>query len=259
MQSLRALTIRHLQKNNSGADDDNFSADGVDLGMVTFVGKVVSAQGQYPKLVVKLDDGTSAIECTSWSDDEAAMARKRDELTPGIYARVYGTLKTFAGRISVTAFAIKPVTDHNEVTYHMLQCIMQHLHLTKGAPPQGQAAAAGGRTPQGGAYGGAPPSMTGGAYGSAMPAQQPAYGRPAAPGGTGGAPDLNTDVKTVFNMEPYASAPQGATVQTALEELQRMGRNYTYQQVNTACDYLAQEGVLYSTVNDHTYKTTGSG
>lgn len=138
------------------------------------------------------------------------------------------------------------------MTYHMLQCIMQHLHLTKGAPPQGQAAAAGGRTPQGGAYGGAPPSMTGeglgsceqahaagvvavrvsqarfssvschslhfntfatcegaddmvksfpvystpicasscatpgGAYGSAMPAQQPAYGRPAAPGGTGG-------------------------------------------------------------------------
>ncbi len=48
-----------------------------------------------------------------------------------------------------------------QVTYHMLQCIMQHLHLTKGAPPQGQAAAAGGRTPQGGAYGGAPPSMTG--------------------------------------------------------------------------------------------------
>lgn len=37
----------------------------------------------------------------------------------------------------------------------------------------------------------------------------------------------------MFNMEPYASAPQGATVQTALEELQRMGRNYTYQQVNT--------------------------
>ncbi len=27
---------------------------------------------------------------------------------------MYGTLKTFAGRISATAFAIKPVTDHNE-------------------------------------------------------------------------------------------------------------------------------------------------
>ncbi len=53
------------------------------------------------------------------------------------------------------------------------------------------------------------------------------------PGSPPGAPDLHTDVKTVFNMEPYASAPQGATVQTALEELQRMGRTYTYQQVNT--------------------------
>ncbi len=40
---------------------------------VTFVGKVKSVQESYPKLVVKLDDGTSTIECTSWSDDEAAM------------------------------------------------------------------------------------------------------------------------------------------------------------------------------------------
>lgn len=50
-----------------------------------------------------------------------------------------------------------------QVTYHFLQSIMQHLHLTKGAPPTGQqsgggaAGHLGSRTPMGAAsYGGAP-------------------------------------------------------------------------------------------------------
>lgn len=43
------------------------------------------------------------------------QAQKPVEWQVGKYVRVYGNLKTFEGKRSLTAFAVKPVTDHNEV------------------------------------------------------------------------------------------------------------------------------------------------
>jgi hypothetical protein len=37
------------------------------------------------------------------------------ELRPGTYVRVYGSLKGFAGKIGINAFAVRAVHDFNEV------------------------------------------------------------------------------------------------------------------------------------------------
>jgi hypothetical protein len=43
------------------------------------------------------------------------QAAHRGELGVGRYVRVYGSLKSLDGKLSVTAFAAKQVHDHNEV------------------------------------------------------------------------------------------------------------------------------------------------
>ncbi|KXZ44786.1 hypothetical protein GPECTOR_62g901 [Gonium pectorale] len=236
-------------------DDERFMADGHEISTVTVVGKVTSYQEQATRVLLQLHDGTASIEVCSWVDDVDAQAQKRVDWQVGKYVRVYGNLRTFERRRNITAFAVKPITDHNEVTYHMLKAIMEHLHLTKGAPPMGAAAGAaaggvGAKTPGGG------PAGPYGGYQAAAP--MGGYGGPApAPAGPAGG-DINADLKYVYNQPAALQAPNGLHAEQAAKELRAMGRNYSMAQILAACEYLAAEGVLYSTVTDQTFKSTGS-
>ncbi|KAG2484296.1 hypothetical protein HYH03_016842 [Edaphochlamys debaryana] len=247
-QSLRAFTIRHLLKETASADDDSFRADGHDIGTVTVVGRVTHFQEQATRVSLQVNDGTGSVEVTSWLDGQDTPGQKRLDWQVGRYVRVYGNLKLFDRKPSITGFCVKAITDHNEVTYHFLQAVMQHLHLTKGAPPQGAPAPAPG-------MGMAGPAKTPGGYGA--PAAG-GYGAPfaAAPAARGG--DLHSDLKAVFNLPHALNAPNGLSVEQAIAELQRMGRNVSAAEVMAACEFLAAEGVVYSTCNDTTFKSTGS-
>lgn len=50
----------------------------------------------------------------------------------GVYVRVHGTMRSLNKERSLLAFHVHPVSDFNEVTYHALQAVFQHAHLTKG-------------------------------------------------------------------------------------------------------------------------------
>ena len=45
---------------------------------------------------------------------------------------VVGQLRTFNGKHNITAFAVRAVEDHNEITHHHLDCILTHLQNTRG-------------------------------------------------------------------------------------------------------------------------------
>lgn len=48
------------------------------------------------------------------------------------YVRVFGHLKSFKENSrSLIAFGLSPVTDFNEITYHMLDVVHSHLALSK--------------------------------------------------------------------------------------------------------------------------------
>lgn len=71
-----------------------------------------------------------------WIDVE-----KQDEATnPGFeidsHVRVWGRLKSFSNKRHVGAHVIRPVTDFNEVNYHLLEATYVHLFYTKAAPGQ---------------------------------------------------------------------------------------------------------------------------
>lgn len=48
-----------------------------------------------------------------------------------MYVRVVGNPRVFQGSKSMLAFTVRPVTDHNEISFHMLEVIAAHLYHTK--------------------------------------------------------------------------------------------------------------------------------
>lgn len=68
----------------------------------------------------------------------------KQRLTENAYARVWGRLKAFNNKRHVGAHVIRPVTDLNEVQYHMLEATAVHLHVLRGGPPSERNKAAAG-------------------------------------------------------------------------------------------------------------------
>lgn len=54
------------------------------------------------------------------------------------YCRVYGRLKQYNNKRHVGAHVIRPITDYNEVNYHLLEATAVHLFFIRGPPPTGQ-------------------------------------------------------------------------------------------------------------------------
>ncbi|KAL7938195.1 hypothetical protein V8C35DRAFT_291181 [Trichoderma chlorosporum] len=131
-ESLRPLTIKQIleaEEPYSGAD---FKVDGAPITQITFVGQVRSINPQQTNLTIKVDDGTGQIDVKKWID-----ADKQGDAEPGFeidsHIRVWGRLKSFSNKRHVGAHVIRPVTDFNEVNYHLLEATYVHLFYTHGA------------------------------------------------------------------------------------------------------------------------------
>ncbi|KAL6883991.1 replication protein A, subunit RPA32 [Trichoderma longibrachiatum] len=131
-ESLRPLTIKQIleaEEPYSGAD---FKVDGATITQITFVGQVRSINPQQTNLTIKVDDGTGQIDVKKWIDVD-----KQSDAEPGFeidsHIRVWGRLKSFSNKRHVGAHVIRPVTDFNEVNYHMLEATYVHLFYTRGA------------------------------------------------------------------------------------------------------------------------------
>jgi replication factor A2 len=102
---------------------------------ITFVGQVHGVNMLATKITYKIDDGTGLIEVTQWVDADAdadvirAQLHKQDE-----YLRVTGRIKSFNNSRSVQAHIIRPITDFNEISYHLLEATVIHLYYTRGPP-----------------------------------------------------------------------------------------------------------------------------
>ncbi|KAK8118903.1 uncharacterized protein PG998_003529 [Apiospora kogelbergensis] len=140
--TLRPVTIKQLIDAEQAYPDAPFRVDGLEITEVTFVGMVRAISPQTTNVTFRIDDGTGVIEVKQWLDAD----KQDDENSPknacalDSYVRVWGRVKSFNNKRHVGSHYIKPVTDYNEVQYHLLEATFCHLFFTKGA--QGGAAAA---------------------------------------------------------------------------------------------------------------------
>ncbi|KAK6944567.1 OB-fold nucleic acid binding domain, AA-tRNA synthetase-type [Dillenia turbinata] len=131
-QGLLPLTVKQISEALLSSDDkSNILIDGVDVNNVTLVGMILNKTPRVTDVSFKLDDGTGLVYCTRWVNGEASETREMDAVEDGMYVRVHGHLKSFQGKKQLVAFAVRPITDFNEITTHFLECIYVHLYNTK--------------------------------------------------------------------------------------------------------------------------------
>lgn len=230
--TLRAITIKQLFDGTSQTVDDQYEVDGAKLETVTLVGKVVSLAEQQLQLTLQIDDGTGVVDVKYWiEDNNDAAEQQRSEWRVGTYVRLHGNLRSFDNQRSIVAYHMRPVADFNEITYHNLQCVFQHLHLTKGAAAAATAAAT---TPGGAA---AMPTAVGGGSGI--------FG--------GGMDGVQQEVNNVLKSEHAQASASGVSTE---EIVSRLGGNFTIGQVRNALDFLVNEGHAYTAVDDNHFKST---
>jgi len=202
---------------------------------VTFVGQIRNISTQATNHTYRLDDGTGTVEVKQWLDPEPenndpSGDANKPKLVENGYARVWGRLKAFNNKRHVGAHVIRPVTDYNEVQYHLLEATAVHLYFTKG--PLGAQA-------DGAANGGQ--------------GQQDVYGQSnGANGGGGGKPlpaGLSASARKIH--ECLRTSPQsneGLHMQDIAVRL-----NMDMAEVSKAGDELQHNGLIYTTVDDHTW------
>lgn len=83
------------------------------------------------------------VEVKQWIDSDANQDQmdtesSKSRLVEDGYCRVYGRLKAFNNKKHVGAHVIRPITDYNEINYHLLEATAVHLFFTRGPPPSGQ-------------------------------------------------------------------------------------------------------------------------
>lgn len=241
--TLRAVTIRQLCKAVANADDDMIKVDGVDLNTVTVVGRITNVMENNMNLDITIHDGTGQLRMTHFinDDSEQALINKKAEWQPGVYIRAFGHVTRGAnGAHNMNAYGVRTIQNHDEVTYHYLRCVFEHLHLTKGGA-------------------GAPGGMNGAGMG---------MNAPSAAGGWGGG------MQQQQHMGPpttYAGAAGGGNeCQNAVQEYVRsiddvngvhVGQIYNYfngrfnkLQIDNAMKALVDEAHVYTTVDDDHFK-----
>ncbi|KAI5868476.1 replication protein A, subunit RPA32 [Durotheca rogersii] len=143
-ESLRPVTVKQIiDAEQAFGSDGPFRIDGVDVTQVTFVGMVRQISPQTTNITYRLDDGTGIVEVKQWLDPDKQDETNDSAFREEQYVRVWGRLKSFGNKRHVGAHIIKPVTDFNEVNYHLLEATYVHLFFTRGGAP-GAGAGAGG-------------------------------------------------------------------------------------------------------------------
>uniref|UniRef100_A0A0D9VMZ9 C2 domain-containing protein n=1 Tax=Leersia perrieri TaxID=77586 RepID=A0A0D9VMZ9_9ORYZ len=241
--STMPLTVKQIsdaqQSGNSGEKGAPFVVDGVETANVRLVGLVSGKTERNTDVSFTIDDGTGRLDFIRWVND-ASDSAETAAVQNGMYVSVIGSVKGLQERKRATAFAIRPVTDYNEVTLHFIQCVRMHLENNKSNI--------------------ASPAKTNSAMGSSssnglseMTTQTSAKSNPAQlTSVTNGSEkdDLQTQVLNVLREPAYVESEHGVHI----DEIAKRFRQPAAK-IKEAVDYLSDIGHIYSTIDDSHYKS----
>ncbi|RFU29169.1 hypothetical protein B7463_g7154, partial [Scytalidium lignicola] len=130
--TLRPVTIKQLIDAIPTHSEAEFKIDGSEVTQITFVGQIHTVTPQATNTTFKIDDGTGIIDVKQWIDVDQDPDTAKPLPQEGQYMRVYGRLKAFNDKRSVGAHVMRPVTDFNEISMHLLEATAVHLFFTRG-------------------------------------------------------------------------------------------------------------------------------
>jgi replication factor A2 len=201
-----------------------------------FIGQVRNISTQATNITYRLDDGTGSIDVKKWIDPDAREALEvgtASTLQQDTYVKVWGKLKSFSNKRHVGATFVRPISDLNEISHHLLEATLVHLHLSRG--------------PVAGTKGGV--SNNGGAMDTSM-------GNGA--GYAGGEQFLSTvsaNARKVYQIiKETPQSNEGLHMHDIASRL-----NMEVNACGKAGDELLNSGVIYTTVDDNTWALLNTG
>lgn len=128
--TLSPVTIKQINDATQPIADGEFVVNNVSLNMVSFVGVVRKVESTTSAHNITIEDGTGSVEVRRWVDEKAMSAAQETEKYQALenkYVYVTGSLKEFNQKKNVLHAVFREITDHNEVLYHLLYAISNHL------------------------------------------------------------------------------------------------------------------------------------
>lgn len=141
--TLSPVTIKQIHDSTQPVPDGEFEVNNVSLNMVSFVGVVRKVENFTSAVTVTIEDGTGSVDVKRWVNEKGPTASEETERFLALenkYVYVTGALKVMQLRKSIQHSTIREVTDYNEVLYHMLYALENHLEaqglLKSGVKPE---------------------------------------------------------------------------------------------------------------------------
>mmetsp|Transcript_31616 Transcript_31616/g.38954 ORF Transcript_31616/g.38954 Transcript_31616/m.38954 type:complete len:304 (-) Transcript_31616:305-1216(-) len=134
VDSVFPVTVKQLVV-DATSTNDLFILDGCEISKVWLYGRVSKIDIKPVQVTYTIDDGTGAIDCTVWINeqtDNTVAQDQRENIKEDMYVKVHGQVRTFNGKKTVSTFAIRQVEDSNEIIHHYLEVIATHLQVSKG-------------------------------------------------------------------------------------------------------------------------------
>ncbi|KAH3761204.1 replication protein A 32 kDa subunit [Pelomyxa schiedti] len=209
--SVIPVTLKLLLEATKDFSEETFKIDGKEVNQVTFVGMITKVWEQEHSIHYMFHDCTAEMEVVLWLDSQEGMnlgdGEASQKFAVGTYVRVYGALRSFADRRTLTSYRMYALTSMNELTHHMLEALFVHLHNQRGPIP-------------------------------GQPMDNFNQQGTAAPGGNQGQGDITEQVKNVLRQN---QGENGLTV----DEIVGFIPHFTWEDVNAVVQFLQSESTIY--------------
>ncbi|CAO2822987.1 unnamed protein product [Amaranthus hypochondriacus] len=235
-QGIVPLTVKQLNEALLASNDNqNFVIDGVEVNNVTILGMVFNRTERVTDVTFALDDGTGRINVQRWVN-ESYDYKEMEEFQDGMYVRVHASLKGFQGKMTLVAYAVRPVVDFNELTFHFIECMCVHMYNTK------QRAASVSTDPQ------MMSSVNGTPFRGYQGAQQNQF-----PGQFGEFKGVEKMVMDYLQQPANLAKEKGVHINELMQRL-----NLPKDKIMASMKALEDEGLVYSTIDEEHYKSTAN-
>eukprot|EP00730_Choanoeca_flexa_P010237 TRINITY_DN17236_c0_g1_i1.p1 TRINITY_DN17236_c0_g1~~TRINITY_DN17236_c0_g1_i1.p1 ORF type:complete len:299 (+),score=60.47 TRINITY_DN17236_c0_g1_i1:59-898(+) len=248
VEGLLPVCIRQIK--TAQKPSEHFQIAGQDVNKIRLVAVVRDVDPKPTRIVYSLEDHTGIINATLWSDsgsdDEAAPME--DSITRHQYAEIFGVIKPGGddgNNNSITAYKVRPVSEGNAMTHHLIAIVHAQLALAKPRElDTNPLAKILGTT-----------AMSGNTAGNStsMDIKSDAYGQQHDDGGNdSGLNDVQQKVYNAFHQANLQGSEEGNSVQQVISMT-----GLPASVVREAVEFLSTEGQIYSTTDDDHFLTTG--
>jgi len=214
--------------------DEGLKVEGLEVGMVSIVGKILSVENGETKSTIVIEDHTGSIEAVQWHDENSESVQDQQEngVVEGAHVRMLGSVRTQQDKRYLMIFRVSAVQSDEEQDSHKLE--VEHCKLLIRKMNDKENAAIGANN-----YGLSNSMMASG-----------------APSGGGASASFgNAKYDALYKMVSGCDREEGMSRDELAGQL---GGKMSKKEVDDGLEFLSNEGHIYSTTDEDHFKTTDS-